>query len=633
MIRYTCFLLCLILASWVKAQPAPQPDPKKETADEAGPETKADLTAFVKKQFPDIDPVGEHDYTKIKNYPAGKARFTYTRAMTRLLSFYIDACGQGSIIAKRFDAWANTELVNQPTFNLLHAIVCMQYPDGRPNLTAANELINKALQQDSKFEYAYYVRARLQYGAFESNQGTRAEVEKSLEAALAYPDFPEAIQLKARLLLVSKPPESVKAKALLEKCFEYTPDDPTVFQDMLGLYAEAATVAVLSDKLEVVFSSGKYSKRYEAEARAFLGYAFSREGNYDNAIKSFDKALELVKPADDATAVVRWHVNVAGTWAKMAVDLKSSKPKLEGQDRKLYDGYVQTARDHVALAAEIERTMMPIEMRGPAAAAYIEFLGAQIGELQTVITWLTGYLEKTDLRTSVRASLERLLNDLLSRVRGDEGAALKNLIAARDSGDVNRLISELGRQVENVRAGMFHFKLPESLKFFLELMSHQNDTVVQYTAFLLVDTALQGTRPDDVEAAANAIAQRLEKETELTTEARAQFQGQLLSALLIFDKRNIDLRAARAFRKIVAGTKELAKGEPELISEAREVIELLNCDVWKQRVWGNDAGNKEYSLRSSKQRKFDDLLKWLDLAIAQLETLTKDKEEKKEDGK
>ncbi len=620
MTRYLPFLMCLLLAGCVKAQAAPEPK-KEPAAEEAGPETKADLTAFVKKQFPDIDPAGEHDYTKIKNYPAGKKRFDYTRAMTRLISFYIDSCGQGSIISKRFDAWANTELVNQPTFNLLHAVVCMQYPDGRPNLKAARELINKALQMDAKFEYAHYVLARLQYAAFEANQATRSEVDKSLDAALAFPDFPEAMQLKARLLLVAKPPDNVGARTLLEKCFEHTPDDPTVFQDMLGLYAEAATVPALSDKLELAINGKKFSKRYEAEARAFLGYALSREGNYDAAIKSFDSALALVKPAEDAAAVVRWHVNLAGTWARMAKDLRDKQPKLEGQDKKLFDGYVKTARDHVALAAEIERTLMPIEMRGPAAAAYIEFLGAQIGEFQAVITWLAGYLENTDLRASVRSSLERLLNDLRSRIIGDEGAALKNLKLARD-GDVNQLIAELSRQADNVRTGTFHFKLPESLKFFQDLMSHQNASVAQLVAFLLVDSALQSPKAEDIEAAANAIASRLEQETELTTEARAQFQGQLLSALLIFDKRVIDLRAAKALRKIVASTQEINKTETELISEAREVIELLNCDEWKERVWGNDAGN--HGVRASKQRKFEDLLKFLDEAIVQLEALTKD---------
>jgi hypothetical protein len=459
------------------------------------------------------------------------------------------------------------------------------------------------------------------------NQTPRKDVETSLDAALVYPDFPDALLLKARLLLVVKPPDNIGAKALLDRCFEFAPDDPKNFQDLLGLYAQASTVKALADKIELAIAAKKFTKRYEGEARAFLGYAFSQntdEQDFNAAEKSFDAALALVKPEDDPQAVVRWHFNYAGTWASMAVALKSKKPKLEGHDEKLFNGYVKTARDHAALAAELERTLLPIDMRGPAAAAYIEFLGTQLQKYEEVITWLTDYLERTDLRASVRSSLERALNSLRGSIQGDEAASMKNLKIAFDSGDDNKLIEELLRQVENVRRGAFHFKQPESLKFFQGLMTHQNDGVAQLVAFLLVDSALQSTKPEDIEAAANAIATRLEQETEMTTETRAQFQGQLIAALLIFDKRAIDLRAIKALRKIVVGTRELNPTENQLISEAREVIILFNDDDWTTKVYG-----ESHTLQSGRQRKFDYLVKWLDEVIVKLEEVTKDKEEKK----
>nr|MBP9893549.1 hypothetical protein [Planctomycetota bacterium] len=161
MIRHLPLCLCLLFAATGCAQ---TPDAKKEEPKaEAALETKADLTAFLKKQYPDIDPAGEHNYTKLKNYTDPRQRFVYTRAMARLLSFYVEVCGHGAMLAKQFDAWANTELVNQPTFNALHSIVCTKYPDGRPNVQAAQDLINRALQQDPKFEYAHYLNARIQY--------------------------------------------------------------------------------------------------------------------------------------------------------------------------------------------------------------------------------------------------------------------------------------------------------------------------------------------------------------------------------------------------------------------------------------------------------------------------------------
>jgi hypothetical protein len=259
-------------------------------------------------------------------------------------------------------------------------------------------------------------------------------------------------------------------------------------------------------------------------------------------------------------------------------------------------------------------------MRGPAAASYIEFLGRQIGDYPGVIAWLTDYLKTTDLRLSVRSALERLLNDIQSG-SGDEAAAMKNLKRALEAENVNELIIELARQADNVRAGSFHFRQPTSFQFFLELMSHQNAVVAQLVAFLLVDSSLQSAKPEDIESAANAIASRLEKETEMTTEARAQFQGQLISALLIFDKRAIDLRAIKALRKIVAGTQDLNKSETELIPEGRDVVVLFNTDVWLAKLWEKNAS--DHTLRSSKQRRFDDLLKWLDEVVAKLEEMIK----------
>jgi tetratricopeptide (TPR) repeat protein len=621
--RFLPLGLCLLFATTGCAQ---TPDAKKEEPKaEASPETKADLTAFLKKQYPDIDPAGEHNYTQIKNYTDARKRFVYTRAMARLLSFYIEVCGHGALLAKQFDAWANTELVNQPTFNALHSIVCTKYPDGRPNVQAAQDLINRALQQDPKFEYAHYLNARIQYLALLGGGGNRAELDASIKAAFIHDDFVEVAALKARLLLTSKPADNAGAKAILDKCFEFTPDDPAVFQEVLGLYAESAGVTALKNKIELAISAKKFPRRYEGEARAFMGYVFTRERDFDAAIKNFDSALALVKPEDDAFAVIRWQLKCAGTWASMAMDLRETKPKLEGQDRKLYDGYVKAARDHVALAAELERTLMPVDARGPAAGAYIEFVGAQIGDYPAVIGFLQNYLEKTDLRANVRSGLERMLNDLLARTAGDESAAIKNIKVAHEKNDVNNLVVELSSQAENVRAGKFHFKQPSSFAFFLELMKHQNATVAQLVAFLLVDTAMLSAKPEDIEAAANAIALRLEQEKEMTTEALVKFQGALIASLMIFDKRNVDLRAVKALRVIVAGTQELLKTESELIGEAREVIQLLNNDDWLKKVWGESGGR---TMRSSQQRRFDKLLPWLDENIAQLEKITAVKEEK-----
>lgn len=616
MTRFLLLFLCLLFAATGCAQ---TPDAKKDDPKaEAPPEAKADLTDFIKKQYPELDPAGEHNYTKIKNYTDARKRFVYTRAMARLLSFYISSCGHGALIAKQFDAWANTELVNQPTFNLLHAVVCMLYPDGRPNLAGAQELLNKVLRLEPKYEYAHFLKARFQYAALEGGTGSRRELEESLDAAMTQPDFLEAMTLKARFLVTRQPAENASAKALLDKCFECTPDDPATFQDMMGLYAQATSVSALKDKLELHISSGKLSKRYEGEARAFLGYALSSptEKSYDAAIKSFDAAFALVKPQDDPAAVIRWHIKVAGTWASMAVELRGSKTTVEGQDKKLYDGYVKAARDHVALAAELERTHIPVDMRGPAASAYIEFVGAQIGDFQAVINWLAGYLDSTALRASVRGAFEALLNDMRARINGDEAAAMKNLKDAEAKGE-SEFIPELARQADNVRQAKFHFKQPESFQYFLKHMSHQNALVAQLVSFILVDSAMVSTKAEDIEAAANAIASRLEQEKEMTTAARAEFQGALIASLLIFDKRNIDLRAIKALRAIVVGTEDLMKTETELISEAREVIQLFNNSDWLKKVWRDEAEN--HNLRSSRQRRFAELTAWLDEQIAQLE--------------
>lgn len=83
-------LLCLALAAALPAQEPPKPDPKDRAEEPAG--TKPDLSAFVKRQYPGLDPAGEHDFTRLKNYTDGAKRFEYTRAMARLLIFYIKKC-------------------------------------------------------------------------------------------------------------------------------------------------------------------------------------------------------------------------------------------------------------------------------------------------------------------------------------------------------------------------------------------------------------------------------------------------------------------------------------------------------------------------------------------------------------
>lgn len=616
--RLVVALFCLWLPAAAQAQQPP--DKPVEKPAEASPETKADLTEFIKKQYPGVDPTGEHNYTKIKNYTDARKRFDYTRVMARLIGFYIDTCGHGAIIAKQFDAWANTELVNQPTFNVLHAVVCMRYPDGRPNLVAAQELLNKALQLAPKFEYAHYLKSRLMFSDFIEGKATKAQLEASLDAAFVWPDFQEAATLKARLRLMQKPADNAAARAILEKCFDYAPEEPAVFIEMMGLYAEAAGPRALLGKLEVIIGEKKLSKRFEGEARAFMGYVCVNERDYDAAIKHYDAALALVKPEDDPPAVVRWQLGVAGIWASMAAELRGQNPKLEGQNRKLFDAYVKTAREHCALAAELERTLMPVDARGAAASAYIRFVGKEIGDYETVIRWLSGYLETTTLRSNVRSVLEATLNDLRARVGGDEAAAMKNLKAARDV-NVNALIGELAQHAENVRLGRVKFVQESSFRFFLELIGHENATVAQLVALLLVDTALRSERAGDLEAAAKAITSRLEQEKEMTTEARVQCQGALLASLLIFDKRNVDLGALKALRKIVSDTRDLVKTESELINEAREVIELVNNDEFLKKLWGDSAA--EHKLRSTRQRRYEVLIPWLDEQIAQLEKLVK----------
>jgi len=270
----------------------------------------------------------------------------------------------------------------------------------------------------------------------------------------------------------------------------------------------------------------------------------------------------------------------------------------------------------VERGAEIEREHLPVDMRGPGAFRYTQFLAEQIGEMEEASDWLAKYLDRTTLTSEMRTRLMNWLRAIRAGKGNEERPRIELLDGARKTENDAMLVSRLDAEVLAVKERGLHFKNGESQQFFIELMGHQSRDVAGLAAFLLADTAMQ-RKPEDIELAANAIAGRLEKETELVSREQALFQQQLVNALMLFDKRAIDLRAAKRVRKILADT---GGGYPE---EAAQLIREFSREDWAQKVFGDR--NKTLPSRELLYLNVKVLTKWFDEAIAALEKLEKDK--------
>lgn len=607
-------LLCLALAAALPAQEPPKPDPKDRAEEPAG--TKPDLSAFVKRQYPGLDPAGEHDFTRLKNYTDGAKRFEYTRAMARLLIFYIKKCAMGAMLAKYFDSLSRTEAANQPTYNALHAVVLLSYPPERPNILDAEKLMRAAVRLDPAYEYPYYLLAELEFARMMQGNSTRRAVEDLLDKANARPGFSDAIALQARVLLAITPPNKAEARKHVEKLFMLPPEDPSGFQDMLGLYANCTSVADLMERVDAAAKAGQWTKRYEAQAHAFVAIGMISGKELGAATTRLEKALSMVSATEDPESVSEWRFGLGATYATLAVDLRNQDPKLYGENRKLFEKYVTAARLNFELGAEIEREHLPVDMRGPGAFRYTQFLAEQIGEMEEASDWLAKYLDRTTLTSEMRTRLMNWLRAIRAGKGNEERPRIELLDGARKTENDAMLVSRLDAEVLAVKERGLHFKNGESQQFFIELMGHQSRDVAGLAAFLLADTAMQ-RKPEDIELAANAIAGRLENETELVSREQALFQQQLVNALMLFDKRAIDLRAAKRVRKILADT---GGGYPE---EAAQLIREFSREDWAQKVFGDR--NKTLPSRELLYLNVKVLTKWFDEAIAALEKLEKDK--------
>ena len=586
-----------------------------ETKPDDNPTTHADLNDFLKRQYPGLDPAGEHDFMKIKNYSDGLKRFEYTRAMARVLMFYVNKCQFGALISKQFDATAKTEAKNQPTFNCLHAVVLLSYPEGRGNVMEAEKLLRAAIKLDPTYECPYFWLAKIEYERFRIQQATKTGVEDLLAKALLRPLFADALALKVRLLLTQATPDKAAARQVLEQMFEITPDDPETFQEMLGFFAECSSVGELVERVDALAKLNKFAKRYMAQAHAFCGVALMTAKEFEPASRKFETALTMVEVTEDPYSVIAWRFALGTTWATMALDLRSREPKLYGEHRTMFEKLVASAKANFELGAELERVHLPVDLRGSGALRYVSFLAEQIGEYEQAIEWLAKYIDRTSLKDTVYVRLTSLLLELRGLVQGDERSRIEVLKQTLEKEQIEKFVAMLGVEHAKVKEKGLHFLTGESQEFLSKLMSHQSREVAGLAAFLLADCAMQ-RKPEDVESAVNAILKRLEQESELLTAEQADFQQRLVQALLLFDKRGIDLRAIKELRRIVAASKETT-----LPADARSLIGEFSNETWVRKVFG-DANR---TLRSSHILKVERVKVWIDEAIIELEKSAKDK--------
>lgn len=556
LIALTLVSLLLLAATAAFAQ-EPQPAPKEEQAEDPG--IPADFNAYLKKTYPGLDPGGKHDPFNLKD-PKDKAeRHDYTVAMTQLLLEYMGTLDMGSTISKLFDQYSRGKVGNTVTFKVLHALVLMYYPPGQPNITEAEKLLREAAERAPDYAYPWFLLAQFEYLRFVEIENTspRAVLQAVDKALEIKPDFLRAVLLKGQVYMRANPPRSTEVQAMLAPFVkDQLTGNPDDFEDLLRLYVSCHGADALYSLCRNLAESGRLDTSLKVRALRVQTTVRMANGQWDDSIGLLEELLKL-QSAEVDPAIAAWgHERLARCWTLKAMDLKVGDPELaKPGSKEKFDSFIAEADAQHRACADIEREHMPLALRGSYARSYAEFLTKGLGKLEAARDWLKEYLRTTDLVKSQRTILDNQLRLIELQLDPTEEGLISFYESRVAADEMDELAISLALAREKVRLEGQHFKLQRSLKFFLSQLDNRQRLTSAYAAWLAADTARQIGDGATAQAGKD-IATRIEKETELNSQAQADLLASLSEALVLVDHRESQERGIRQCAKLIEAGRE-----------------------------------------------------------------------------
>lgn len=559
-------VLTLIVALFVLSCPvaAQDADPKDPPAGEAKPEAKdgdeldaglvADFNAFIKRECPDIDAGGKHDIYNLKDPTDKQERHDYTGAMSRLILLYMQQMKMGATLAKVFDQQSRGKLADSPTFKVLHAVVLLYYPPGKPNLTRSLELLREAADRAKDYAYPWFFLAQYELDKLRRDPaiGPREVFEALDKATTLQKDFIPAILLRCEVLLSARPPRMDEAAKLIAPYAANPPEVGDDFDSIILLQNTLLGTREFHEWADKLIASKSVSDRNKVRLLSRTANRHIADQQFDDAIADAEAGLSKAKAESDAEHAIQLNRLVASCWSAKAMDLQRRNPGLEGKLRTEFEQMMAAAGNHIRACAEIEAKWRPIALRGTEALQYVLFLASTMGDLDGAVQWLDAYLKGTDLVAAQRYTLENMHARLVATIEGTDDSLIDLYESFLAQDDLKQLETALKVAREQARTNVQRFKTARALTFFLGLLSNRERGIVATVAFLAADTALQMTEVDRMQAS-KAIADRHLAEIECLTEEQAELQAELGDAVKKLGIRADQARVARHQGTLIEG--------------------------------------------------------------------------------
>lgn len=609
-----CALACSLSAQGTTDKPAEQPKdtPKAEEA----PTTlglSAEFNTYIHRVYPELDPAGEHDIFKLKDYSDAEKRHAYTGAMARLVVLYITRLDLGSTIAKLFDQYARGKEGTQPTFMALHAVQMLNYPPGNANWIEAEKLLREAGAKAPDYAYPWYFLGEVELAKVRATPlGDPKVANEVIENALRIrPSFFQALLLKAEMLKISRPPREAEALKIVEPLLD--PAFPTAddMDNLLVLYAGLVTRDKFLKRVAILEERKDVTPAMRARARSLAAMSVRQALNFDEGIRWMEKAMTDMDPAVDPEPVIRSRRFIAECWGMKAVALRQKNPTLSGEAAAEFDKLVEETRVNFKAASDLEAKYLPTELRGSEASNYVVFL-IKIEHYEDALVFLEDYLAKTDLPASRRTGLERLLLQLRTLMDPNEDVLIDQFqdLVSRD--EVEPLDRALRNARQNLASKNVRFKTQKALTFFIAQLKHRDRRIVESSAELAADTAL-ALGDKGPETAGDALASRLEAEIECNTEEQASLQIGLVDAIKRLNQGKTTARACRAVKKLIDAAKKDPSPTDTFGRTLQKVTERLMDKKWLATI-KNAPDAPRPLLRSQIKAVGDWLIKLADAA-------------------
>ncbi|MHC4840544.1 MAG: hypothetical protein ACYTDT_06210 [Planctomycetota bacterium] len=534
-------LVMALLCGSITAQDAaeeipenPSEQPTKESAEETTEEEEeetqqipADFAKYILKKYPKLDLKDEHDIFNLKDYSNVDKRHSYVESMTQIMQMYYSVLDMGSTYAKVFDQYYRGKHGTQASFRCLYAATMLYYPPGKGNIAKAETMLRELGAEVKDFAFPWFFLAQLNYERLSRGAATIEEVQELVDKALKIrPNFKRATLLSARLKLFSSPPKLTQCTKLIEPLLTDKSVDSDLLEDAFTVYVVSAGFEDAEAKATELCKGSELSVLDKTRINLVLGSQYIKRQQPDEAVNWLEKALKLIVPENDAETAMSAYEAMAVAWSMQATLLKQEDPNLEGGNSKLFEDYVKAASENHKLSASIETKHLPVAFHGIQALKYAFFLRTAMEDHEQALEWLEKYLAETDLTVRRREGLESVVRNIKNKLNPTEVGFLEQIdefVKAKDDKNLKAVLVTSGVEVRN---GAMHFKTRRALKTFVSLLDHKDRVVVGLTATLLEDTA-RTIGDDAIGSAGDALAKRLEQETECVSDEQSRLQVQL----------------------------------------------------------------------------------------------------------